>query len=151
MQYVNNVDIWTLRDKYASAWVVIPTNVTRRKDGTAVMGAGLAKEAARKYPSLPEKLGKHIVKFGANIYVDRPIICLPTKVHWKNPSLMSHIEHGCLQLSELSRVLSSIGNEDVILIPRLGCGLGGLNWEREVRPVVDSILTEDRFVLVSNE
>lgn len=36
---------------------IIPTNVQRRSDGSAVMGAGLAKEAAERVPGLAKRYG----------------------------------------------------------------------------------------------
>ena len=140
-------DIWDLHVRH-SGWIVIPTNTTIRQDGLAVMGAGLAKEAATKYPHLPKTLASHIRHFKERPYIDYPIICLPTKHNWRTGSNMDLIEQGCRELMELDRILSTISRPDLIFLPTIGCGLGGLNWERQVRPVVDSILTPDRFVLV---
>jgi hypothetical protein len=147
MKYVQG-DIWELA-RELDAWVVIPTNTTIRRDGKAVMGAGLAKEAADRVPHLQEKLSTHIARFRERLYVDKPVICLATKRDWRQPSRLEWVEHGCFELVELARVLASVGDHRPILVPKLGCGLGGLNWERQVRPVVDMILEGDRFVLVS--
>ena len=147
MRYLTG-DIWDVRDEL-DGWVVIPTNTTIRRDGLAVMGAGLAKEAATRYPQLPSDMAKHIRRFKDALYVDRPIICLPTKRNWRGTAQMEWIEKGCFELAELARILSSVQHDQPILVPQLGCGLGGLNWERQVRPMVDAILEGDRFILVS--
>lgn len=46
-------DLWTVE----AAWRIIPTNLNVRYDGTAVMGAGVALQAAQRYPRLSEDLG----------------------------------------------------------------------------------------------
>ena len=48
-------ELWALHD--AGLWVVIPTNLRRKADGTAVMGAGLALAAARRFPDLAARYG----------------------------------------------------------------------------------------------
>lgn len=147
MKYVTG-DIWALAEE-EDAWVVIPTNTTIRQDGRAVMGAGLAKDAVERYPDLHENLANHIKISKDSLYIYKPIICMPTKRNWRGKSRLEWVEKGCFELVELARVLSSVGNDQSILLPQLGCGLGGLNWERQVRPVVDSILEGDRFILVT--
>jgi len=147
MRYTTG-NIWELATEL-EAWAVVPTNTTLRSDGKAVMGAGMAKDAVERYPELPGNLAAHIRKFDSRIYVHNPIICLPTKHNWRNPSKIEFIEQGCHELLDLARILSSVGDTRPILLPQLGCGLGGLNWERQVRPLVDSILEGDRFVLVT--
>ena len=141
-------DIWSLATEL-EAWVVVPTNTTIRRDGDAVMGAGMAKDAVDRFPGLAGSLAAHIRKFDSRIYVQNPIICLPTKHNWRNPSKIEFVEQGCHELLDLARILTSVGDTHPILLPQLGCGLGGLNWERQVRPLVDSILEGDRFVLVT--
>lgn len=139
------------RGPFENPWIVIPTNLVVRKDGHAVMGAGLAKEAADMFPGLSLALGNHIKTRDSELYVRHPVICLPTKTHFKNPSDLNLIADGCTRLAQLSEAWYLVGHTNNVLVPRLGCGLGGLNWEREVRPVVDSILSDRRFVLISNE
>lgn len=148
MQYQSG-DIWR-RAYECGGWVVIPTNTTLRKDGLAVMGAGLAKEAAERFPALPQELAAHINRWKDRIYVNSDVICLPTKRDWRQSSTIELIGQGCYELVEFARLMALADNYRPILIPRLGCGLGGLDWERQVRPVVDAILEDDRrFVFVS--
>ena len=57
----------------------------------------------------------------------------PTKDHWRDPSQLSYIEKG---LEALVGCMSQIGiGPHGICIPKLGCGLGGLDWN-EVRPMI---------------
>jgi hypothetical protein len=141
-------DMWDLAYR-SNGFVVVTTNCCVRSDGKAVMGAGVAKDAAVRFPYLPSRLGKHINQLGQQVFIDNRIICLPTKTDWKLPSSLELIERGCIQLAMFGRLLESVGATHEIFIPKLGCGLGGLDWEKQVRPVVDSILEGDRFILVS--
>ena len=50
---------------------------------------------------------------------------LPTKLHWSKPSRLEYITSGVSALADLlvaKRITS-------VAIPRLGCGLGGLDWD----------------------
>ena len=55
----------------------------------------------------------------------------PTKDHWRNPSLLAHVEEG---LRELASAIQHHGIPS-IAVPPLGCGLGGLDWHT-VRPLI---------------
>lgn len=147
MKYVSG-DIWDLAAT-EDGWVVVPTNTTIRQDGKAVMGAGMAKIAALRDPGLADKLANHIKQWNERIFVSDNVICVPTKRHWREPSMTCLIDQGCQELVELDRILRLVGSCRRIFLPSIGCGLGKLDWERQVRPIVDSILEGDRFVHVT--
>ena len=149
MRYLSG-DLWHLAHEL-DGWVVVPTNTTIRQDGNAVMGAGVAKDAAERYPELSRQLARHIRRFDDGLYLNAPVICMPTKRNWRSGSQLDLIEMGCHRLVELARVFDMVDHDCPIFLPKIGCGLGGLNWERQVRPVVDSLLGGDRFVLVSKD
>jgi len=152
-------DLW---EYHANGWwVVIPTNKQIRRNGSAVMGAGLALEAAKRFPGIEYEYGWRL-KQDNYCYLpaqEKRLILLPTKEHWKNPSSLTLIESGCLELrkrllwvkercwveSPGGRVTGSFKG---IALPRLGCGLGGLRWEA-VCPIMGRILTDDCFVVVA--
>lgn len=106
-----------------------------------VMGAGLAKQFKCRYPYnyilYREACKQKVLKLGTVHYVfvstNKPqyVINFPTKHHWRENSTLKNIESGleALVLTIKSREIRSIA------IPRLGCGLGGLNWE-EVKPLI---------------
>lgn len=54
------------------------------------------------------------------------IINFPTKTDWRKPSEYSYIEEG---LKDLVKVITELKLKS-IAIPPLGCGNGGLNWDR---------------------
>lgn len=149
-------DIW----EYPAEAIVIPTNTTLKPSGDidiAVMGAGLALQAAQRYPTLPYWLGRRITLYGGDhVYVfddidmverdGHYVVCLPTKHHWRDPSDLVLIE---TMVGELVPVVYAMSWSEVA-IPRLGCGRGGLNWERQVRPLLKRML-DDSFVVVSKD
>lgn len=100
-----------------------------------VMGAGLAKQFKDKYPNMFEDYknwcgtiaGIGILRVYERFSFDRPlfIINFPTKYHWKDPSRLEYIESG---LATLVFVVKKLGIKSVA-IPKLGCGLGGLEWK----------------------
>lgn len=132
-------DIWELGE---GSWIGIPTNGVINKYGDLVMGAGMAKQAALRYPNLPRLLGGWVGTFG-NIpfpYYTERLISIPTKDHYKNASKLSLIRGGLV-------VLQHLHFDRPVFLPRIGCGLGGLQWDK-VRESCKNIL-DDRFTIVS--
>lgn len=118
-------------------WVVNPINTV------GVMGAGLAKQFKDNFPS-------HYLKYRQAYYwrqlkpgkmlIDKEnkIIGFPTKRHWKYPSKPEYIRKG---LEALLTVIQLNPNIRVIVLPRLGCGHGGLDFETQVYPLIINILS----------
>lgn len=81
-------------------------------------------DACKRRELYPGKL--LIVKDFSLRYGSKIIVNFPTKIHWRNPSEYEYIETGLVALREyLSRE-----RVESISIPPLGCGNGGLDWER---------------------
>jgi len=142
-------DIWELGVR---GWIVIPTNGSITGRGENVMGAGLALDAKRMYPSLPARLAAQIVKGGNKVYIwgslDPKMITFPTKRWWNELSTYDLIEQSLQQLLAL-------GLTDVYL-PKVGCGKGQLRWENDkngkkwegVRALLLHYLTSDNYTVV---
>jgi hypothetical protein len=136
-------DIWHFHSK--GAWAVIPTNMQYTNDG-AVMGAGLALQAAVRFPDLRQKYALFLHTGTSFLVVhEYRLLLLPTKDHWKDPSPMSLIVRGCVNLQTWAELYDV---HPPCAIPRLGCGLGGLRWE-DVKPVMEEHLTTPNFVVVT--
>lgn len=60
------------------------------------------------------------------------ILSFPTKVHWRDAGSLSLIESG---LARFQADYARMGIESVAF-PRLGCGLGRLDWATQVRPLM---------------
>lgn len=96
-----------------------------------VMGKGLALEFKNKYPLNFEIYKKACDNASFNIGnllivpVDNKfIVNFPTKKHWRNKSDLEFIKIG---LEELKLAIKEF-NIKSIALPKLGCGLGGLDW-----------------------
>ena len=109
-----------------------------------VMGAGLALEFGLRYPEMEKEYRKDCmmkkVKIGEIItYLtsDVLIISFTTKFHWKYPSKLIWISKGLDFLKEHYKEW----NIKSIAIPPLGCSNGGLKFEYEVKPLIESKLS----------
>jgi hypothetical protein len=136
-------DLWSAD----ATWRIIPTNLCVRRDSTAVMGAGIALQAARRHPDLPRELGAFLRRSTPNALVAHfpayRLLCLPTKTDWRLPSSLDLIERGlCQFLADLSSPPNASAGP--IALPLLGCGLGQLR-SSDVLPLLDRLL-DDRFV-----
>lgn len=134
-------DLWSYHG--LGFYVVIPTN-TQHSRGRAHMGAGLAKQAAERFPGIPAYYAALLARDASfAVVAAERLILLPTKIHWRDRSTLALVETG---LHHLKRAQAEYRLERVAL-PRLGCGLGGLDW-REVRPLVERYLG-DAFTVVT--
>ena len=138
----------------AGYYCIVPTNCIVKKDGTLTMGAGLAKAVLDEYPNISKSFGRILslkgqcvdlvteTKNAGSIYefVGR-FIMFPTKHSWRDKSTLQLIEFSTDQLLQLADE-KGLNN---IFVPKVGCGLGGLNWED-----VESLLVkklDERFVI----
>lgn len=118
--------------------IVIPVN------RVGVMGKGLALEAKKKYPkTFKEYRGLCLQhEFGClslhREWDNRNVLCLATKEHWREDSNIELIRKSLLRLMN-HRQLSIIRS---IAIPKIGCGLGNLNWDEIVYPLIKEILKD---------
>ena len=105
-----------------------------------IMGAGIALQAANKYPTLQTDLGVLVREFGnLPFYLqDLNLMSFPTKEHWRDPSPLWLIERSALIMLEHMEEFEI----EHIYLPRPGCSLGGLSWEGEVKPLIEPILPD---------
>lgn len=118
------------------------------------MGAGLAKQAADRWPELPFLLANHIRTQGITLgLVTVPqeymgnfkcdfVFCLPTKYHFQDEADLNLINQ---QVKILAYCCTKLNIRD-ILVPMLGTGLGRLDVDTVV-PILEAHL-DDRFTLV---
>jgi len=138
--------------------ICITTNGFVKKDGSCVMGRGIALEAKNKFPRIEYLLGELIKNEGNNVYSlfqnkdNFFIFSFPVKHNWWEKADINLIKKSCLQLIEIvdNLKLFDLIELNAILIPRPGCGNGKLNWFKDVKPVIENIL-DDRFIVVTNE
>lgn len=142
--------IWDLSKR--ESWsdnkaIVVTTNAMIKKDGTAVMGRGIALEAATRYLALPRMLAYHLELRG-NVpclfsFYEHVLITFPTKWDWRDASDPALIKQSAIKLVELVNEQNYL---DEIYMPRVGCGNGGLDWE-DVKPLLEDL--DNRFHVVT--
>lgn len=107
-----------------------------------VMGKGLAKEFRDRWPEMCRhyqvacrrgelRSGKPFLYRDLGIQ----ILCFPTKDNWKGPSKYEFIEAGLQAIREHYREWEITS----LALPALGCGLGGLEWDK-VKALMEKIL-----------
>lgn len=135
-------NLWDFHDQ--GFCIGIPVNGDRRRDGRAVMGAGVALAAANRFPNLPTLLGEKLRTSGNHSYYwhEFQLVTLPTKEAWTQPSNLGLIERTAREAVHLADQYGLT----TIYCPRLGCGLGGLEW-KDVAPVLNAFW-DDRFIIV---
>ena len=113
--------------------ITIPVNCV------GVMGAGLAKQfKSRHHDSFlryKEKCDRGVIKPGY-LYIDDTggFLFFPTKRHWKSYSRFTDIMKGIESLQYLLEDDVFKHRYQSIAMPKVGCGLGGLEWS-DVRPL----------------
>lgn len=131
-------------EQWSGAIKCVTTNGIVKANGQAVMGAGLAKAVAQRHPSIPAKLGSYIVKYG-----NRPFILgdgwvsYPTKHNWRDASDLELIIASAHMLVEMANKFSW----DIVVMPKPGCGLGGLDWSVVQEAIKD--IFDDRFIVLT--
>ena len=108
-----------------------------------VMGRGIALKFKRVYPEMFEAYRDHCergrLEIGKLFLYKTPnkwVLNFPTKKHWRNPSRVQYIEAGLKKFRErcYETVMTSIA------FPELGCGNGELDFETEVKPLMERYL-----------
>lgn len=108
-----------------------------------VMGKGIASDFKKYYPEMFKEYKKRCDTNQLNIgdlYLyktsNKWILNFPTKKHWRSPSQVEFIEKGLQKLVYDAQKLQI----NDIAMPKLGCGNGGLDWENQVKPIVEKYL-----------
>lgn len=149
MEFVHG-DIW---ESQAQA-ICVTTNGVVKANGEAVMGRGIALQAARLYPPLPRYLAECIKSKGNRVFYfplssdtvpgEPAIITFPTKHHWRQPSDMSLIRSSAEQLLD---VVESYRLTRVAL-PFPGCSNGGLRIVDVVNEVLKPVFGADPRIII---
>ena len=121
-KYINDKDLY---------YVVNPVNTA------GVMGKGLAKKFKENsyshFNAYKKALENNELRIG-KVFVDEKnkIIAFPTKKHWRGKSKIEYIENGLLDLKKEAEQRKI----KYIILPKLGSGLGGLDYKKDVLPLI---------------
>jgi len=138
-------NIWSYHGK--GYRIVVTTNGTIKGDGSCVMGRGIALQARKKFPYLPQELGSLIEDWGNRVHrLDQyRLISFPVKHNWWEKADLELIEESTKQLKVATGFASGLQSESIYMV-RPGCRNGGLDW-KDVKPILEKYL-DDRFVVV---
>ena len=114
------------------------TTFTNPVNLVGVMGAGLARAVATAYPdcvpAYRADLRSGSLCEGTVTAWRKPdgnyIIQVPTKKNWRDPSPLTLVRASILALFPFCESLAI----DTVHVVKLGCGLGGLDWNHQVKP-----------------
>jgi hypothetical protein len=136
-------DIWEYAD---TAVIVITTNGSLTCDGRAILGRGVARQASLRYPGLAEKLGRLLAEGGSHVFdLGCGIVTFPVEeTPWSLPDLRI-IARSAGEL----RLLADCSGWAQVVVPRPGCGGGGLAW-RDVKPLLEACF-DHRFLVISSK
>lgn len=153
--------------------IVITTNGYVKANGECVMGRGIAKQISTLLPYIPYTLGQLINKYGNKVHLIESglpaLISFPVKpvsVINNGSNIVNHAKHLYSigrtvagyhakadieiikqSLIELIQLADSNPHWKTILLPRVGCGAGELDWY-VVKPLLESSL-DDRFIVMT--
>lgn len=121
-----------------------------------VMGKGVALAFKNKYPEMFKEYvqqckKKEIAPGNPTVWKQEDmfskgleIINFPTKDHWRNDSKYEYIESGLIWLSRYLENKSNL----TITLPALGCGHGGLDWDKVKSLIVKYLEGTSNCILV---
>ena len=110
-----------------------------------VMGKGIAKDFKLIYPEMFDEYQRLCeskqLDIGRLFLYRTPhkwVLNFPTKKHWRQPSKPEYIEAG------LKAFVDGYARNSItsVAFPPLGCGNGELDWDRQVRPMMESYLSK---------
>lgn len=168
MQELIGTDLFDLIQDNRFDAICITTNCTVMPNGDNPMGGGCAGEAARRWSNMPKLLGRFLMTapnvpfcFG---FVDPftnelrqlgdPHLLGRHVSVWAFPTMHDISLPADLGLvvrsAELMMEVADNFKLEGVALPRPGAGIGGLDWETEVKPALKDLL-DDRFYLVHKD
>ena len=108
-----------------------------------VMGKGIAKRFKQVYPDMFERYQELCEKDAFDVgdlwlykTPNKWVLNFPTKRHWRQRSQPEYVEQGLRKFVDAYHVYGITS----ISFPLLGCGNGELDWETQVRPLMEQYL-----------
>lgn len=134
-------DLWDYHGQ--GSVVAITTGGLVEKDGCCAMPRGCARQANDRIKDLSWTLGQQITAFGNHVFdLGHRVVSFPVENSPYEVPSQSLIERSARELVELT----DYKGWAQVVVPRPGCGGGGLQWE-QVRPLLEQYL-DDRFLVI---
>lgn len=109
-----------------------------------VMGKGIAYQFKLAYPEMFKQYQAWCESGQFNIgqlwlykTSHKWILNFPTKQDWRQPSRLEYIEQGLKKFV----TMYPLKGITTISFPQLGCGNGELNWDKQVKPLMENYLS----------
>ena len=140
-------DVWNLLNENSTICVLTNNSLYVMYDASSMseiyynpMGGGIAYEAKLRNPHLDILSAESMIEGRYIICKDSiskaDIFRFPTLHHIGEKADLILIENSLHKLKEYIN-----NNKDkIIYLPRPGCGIGGLDWEKDIKPLCDKIL-----------
>lgn len=141
-------DLWDFWDQ--GYVVVVPTNRFVSPKGRAVMGRGVAKQAANKFPGLEQRYAKSLKKGHALVYYpDLRLLMFPVKPDRDENGGPGYKAKADLEMirDNVKRLSKWQGGK--VALPAVGCGFGELKFN-VVLPILQELSDEFTLVLRDN-
>src|SRR5262245_21385562 len=91
-------DLW----EQTKAYVVVPTNGDVNQKGLAVMGRGVARQAALNLPKLPMLLGRRLLNGNrVQVFSSLRLVTFPVKNHYNEKASLLLIEESLAELADV--------------------------------------------------
>ena len=152
-----------VREEKASIFEVNANILVNPVNCQGTMGKGLARQFAIKFPKIvpiyKNACQKDNLKPGAAYTIDLVacqvkeddskvdhIVLFTTKGDWRNASRLCWIQSGLSMLQ--ARCYDYFKNDDVIALPKLGAGLGGLNEESVIKLIKETLESVPQEVIL---
>jgi hypothetical protein len=134
-------DLWSYQGQGV---LVLTSNGSLTRDGRAILGRGCARQAGERFPELPQRLGARLQAGGNHVHeLGDNLVSFPVE-----ETAWSHPDPRLIRRSaEELRALADRAGYSLVVVPRPGCGFGGLSWP-EVRPLLADLFDE-RFLVIS--
>ena len=141
-------NVWDLLDENSA--VCILSNNTINEKQRASMGGGIAHEALVRNPDLDYYHALCIMRHEYYLGTDQPsgamMVRFPTKYNvFDYKSSMTVIQNSLETLVQIMKQYPEVK----FYLPRPGCGIGGLDWENQVKPLCEKYLDglENIFII----
>ena len=137
-------NLWDYLDKGILA---ITTNGAVTRDGRARLGQGAARQAGERCPHLAAELGKASCTGGNHVHpLSGGLVSFPVEDSpWSLPDPVL-IRRSARELRDLADRLGW----SMVVVPRPGCGGGGLSW-RDVAPLLAGVFDERFHVITAGK
>lgn len=134
-------DLWSYLGR---GIIAITTNGSVTRDGRAILGQGVAKQAGERFLHLAVELGEAIRAGGNHVHeLQHGLVSFPVEDSpWSLPDLRL-IGRSAQELRELA----DLREWPLVMVPRPGCGGGGLSWH-DVAPLLAEAFDE-RFHVIT--